>query len=149
VGFRLPYVDEHAIDVNAPPQEVWDALWKTMSRSSELSSLAARALGCDDYQADSGGLPGVGTSIVGFRVAQARPHAELALEGGHRFSRYALVFRIEELGTGASRLRAETRADFPGIAGRAYRLLVIGSRGHVVAVRRLLGGVKQHAERAR
>lgn len=146
---RLPYVDEHAIDVNASPQEVWEALWKTLSRSSGGSSLAARALGCDDCRADSHRPPEVGAAIVGFRVAQARSPAELALEGRHRFSRYALVFRIDKLGTGASRLRAETRADFPGIAGRAYRLLVIGSRGHVVAVRRLLRGVKQRAEHVR
>jgi hypothetical protein len=146
---ELPYVDEHAIDVDAPPQEVWGALWKTLSRSTGASSLAARALGCDDCRADSGGLPAVGTAIVGFRVARAHPPAELALEGRHRFSRYALVFQIEELGGAASRLRAETRADFPGVAGRAYRLLVIGSKGHVVAVRRLLRGVKHRAERMR
>lgn len=146
---ELSYVDEHTIEVDALPQKVWSALWKTMSRSSGSSSLAARALGCDQTRADPGGPPVVGAAIIGFRVATALPPAELALEGRHRFSRYALVFRIEELGDGASRLRAETRADFPGIAGRAYRMLVIGSKGHVLALRRLMGGVKQRAERPR
>ena len=38
-------------------------------------------------------------------------------------------------------------ADFPGPHGRAYRLLVLGSRAHVLAVRRLLARVKRRAER--
>ena len=71
----------------------------------------------------------------------------LALEGRHRYSRYALTFRIDPDGDG-SRLSAETRAEFPGWAGRAYRAGVIGTRGHVVVVRRLLRSVKARAERA-
>jgi hypothetical protein len=43
-------------------------------------------------------------------------------------------------------VRAETRAAFPGLQGRAYRALVIGTRGHVLAVRRLLRAVKARAE---
>ena len=74
--------------------------------------------------------------------------AELALAGAHRFSRYALSFRIDSLGSRRSRLRAETRAEFPGLKGGAYRALVIGSRGHVLITRRLLGAVKRRAERA-
>jgi hypothetical protein len=74
--------------------------------------------------------------------------AELALEGEHRFSRYELTFRTDRLAQDRSRLRAETRADFPGPAGRVYRALVIGTRGHVVAVRRMLVATKRHAEAA-
>lgn len=62
---------------------------------------------------------------------------ELALQGTHRFSRFALIFSIDRLGSHRSRLRAETRAVFPG-AGLLYRSIVIGTRGHVVAVRRML-----------
>ena len=43
--------------------------------------------------------------------------------------------RVERTGAG-TRLRAETRAEFPGARGRAYRALVIDSRFHVLAVRR-------------
>jgi hypothetical protein len=43
-------------------------------------------------------------------------------------------------------LRAESRATFPGLAGAAYRLLVVRSGGHVVAVRRLLSAVRRRAE---
>jgi hypothetical protein len=71
----------------------------------------------------------------------------LALEGRHRFSRYALTFRIDDLGDGASRLRAETRAEFPGARGSVYRALVIGTRGHTLATRRMLNSVGRRAER--
>ena len=69
------------------------------------------------------------------------------LEGEHRFSRYALIFHLDPLPGGRSRVRAETRAAFPGLRGRAYRALVIGTRGHVLAVKRLLRAVRARAER--
>jgi hypothetical protein len=72
-----------------------------------------------------------------------------ALLGAHRFARYALVFCIESIDDGdRSLLRAETRAEFPGTKGRIYRALVIGTRGHVLVVRRLLSAVGRRAERA-
>ncbi len=36
--------------------------------------------------------------MPGFRVAAARPAEELALAGRHRFSDYALVFRLDPVG---------------------------------------------------
>lgn len=89
--------------------------------------------------------------MPGFCVSRSGPN-EIALEGEHRFARYALVFRLDPLGGGSSsggsgtRLRAETRAAFPGLRGRAYRTLVIGTRGHVLVVRRLLEAVRRSAE---
>ncbi|MFE9137037.1 hypothetical protein [Streptomyces sp. NPDC007355] len=71
------------------------------------------------------------------------PGQELALEGRHRFSVYRLVFRIDELPDGRSRLRAETRAAFPGAAGRVYRLLVISSGAHAYGMRRMLAGYRR------
>lgn len=68
------------------------------------------------------------------------------LVGSHRFSAYALVFRLDELDDRHTRLRAETRALFPSIKGAVYRALVIGTRGHVLVTRRLLCAVKRHAE---
>ena len=47
-----------------------------------------------------------------------------------------------------TRLRAETRADFPGVKGEAYKTMVIRTRGHVLVTRRLLGATKRRAERA-
>jgi hypothetical protein len=44
------------------------------------------------------------------------------------------------------RLSAETRAEFPGRSGSAYRALVIGTRGHVLAVNSILRAVRRRAE---
>lgn len=85
---------------------------------------------------------------MGVRVARADAPRELALAGRLRFSDYALALRLDALDDGrATRVRAETRAAFPGVAGGAYRLAVIGTRGHVLIVRRLLGAVARRAER--
>ena len=42
---------------------------------------------------------------------------------------------------------AETRAEFPHLKGAIYKGLVIGTRMHVLATRRILAGVKRNAER--
>ncbi len=64
------------------------------------------------------------------------------LSGRHRFSRYALVFELEPTGEHTV-LKALTYAVFPGVHGRVYRLLVISSRAHVVATRRMLASVSR------
>ena len=70
----------------------------------------------------------------------------ISLRGAHRFSQYALEFSAHPGGNGTTRLRADTSADFPGVPGTLYRVLVIGTRGHATAVRRLLNAVKHRAE---
>lgn len=131
----LPYVDEHAVEVGAGAGETWRALLAVeRSFGSGATPHLARLLGCEDES--------------GFHVARSEPGRELALAGGHRFSRYALIFRLDSIAPGRSRLRAETRAEFPGLSGAAYRALVIGSRGHVLATRRMLAAVRRRAERA-
>lgn len=67
------------------------------------------------------------------------PHL-VVLRGRHRFSRYQLAFCVESTATG-SRVTAESRAVFPGLAGTIYRLLVIGTRIHEVVVRRMLRSI--------
>ncbi|MBS1879710.1 MAG: hypothetical protein JST31_09370 [Actinobacteria bacterium] len=130
----LPHVDEHTREVAAGPGETWEALLALeRSFATGATPTIARLLGCED--------------ATGFHVASAEPERELLLVGRHRFARYALIFRIEQLAPGRCRVRAETRAEFPGAKGRAYRALVIGSRGHVLATRRLLAGVGGRAER--
>jgi hypothetical protein len=143
----LPPIDEHGVEIDASPDAVWEALLKALPAAfgSRLSSRTARMLGCVECKIE--GEPGrIGSTLPGFVVARAIPPATLALEGEHRYSRYALVFRIDRLPSGGSRLRAETRAEFPGARGRAYRALVIGTRGHVLVVRRLLRAVRRRAE---
>lgn len=56
------------------------------------------------------------------------------------------TFRLDEAGPGRVRVRAETRAVFPGPAGGLYRLLVIGTGAHVKLTRRLLTSIRRHAE---
>jgi hypothetical protein len=110
----LPFVDEHASDVAAGPDEVWQALLDTLP-----------------------GVPG----------DRRRPGFGAGARGTrHRFSTYAMILRLEPDGHGGTDLRAETDAVFPGLTGGAYRALVIGTRGHVLGMRRLLAAVRRRAE---
>lgn len=49
---------------------------------------------------------------------------------------------------GGTLLRATTYAEFPGLRGRGYRALVIGSRLHVVATRGMLRSVARASQAA-
>jgi hypothetical protein len=149
-GDSLPYVDEHATAIAAGPDATWEALLRVVERSfsSAATGRFARLLGCADLE-QAGPRPlAAGSAFPGFHVEGAERPRELALAGSHRFSDYALIFRLDDLGEGRTRLRAETRAEFPGLKGRAYRALVIGTRAHVVITRRLLAAPKRLAERA-
>jgi hypothetical protein len=65
------------------------------------------------------------------------------MAGRHRFSQYRLVFDLSGIPNGETLLGARTYAAFPGVHGRAYRALVIGSRAHVVATRHILRSVQR------
>jgi hypothetical protein len=146
---QLPHVDEHGVTIVADVNDVWPRLIDAVDRvfSGPVQTGITRFLGCADCTTSEGALA-VGSTRPGFRVAAAVRGSELALEGRHRFSRYALIFRLERLDSGESRLRAETRAAFPGLAGSIYRLLIIGTGGHVIVVRGVLSVVKHRSERA-
>ncbi|MGW2306252.1 hypothetical protein [Streptomyces sp. NPDC001809] len=141
----LPFVDEHVVVVDAGVEETWRRLLVGVERSlsTQGGALYARLVGAVPRR--SGGVRpfGAGSEFPGFRVVRLVPGHELALEGRHRFSTYSLVLRIEERSDGRCRLRAETRAVFPGAAGRVYRALVIGSGGHALATRRMLAGYRR------
>lgn len=144
----LPFVDVHTVVVAAEPVAVWRAVGEVVGRSfaGGRSQGVARVLGCADRTASGARPPAVGATVPGFRVVTADEGQTLALAGRHRFSAYALVLRLEREGPGRTRLRAETRAAFPGPAGRLYRLLVIGSRAHRLVVRRMLARIRRRAE---
>src|SRR5262249_22819422 len=112
---RLPYIDQHAISVGANCNETWSALLRVMCRDPH----------------DPSTLP------IGLVLDEARPPERLALKGRHPFAVYRLVFELDPESDG-TRVRAVTWADFPGVHGKAYRALVIGSGGHRVVVRRML-----------
>jgi hypothetical protein len=147
---ELPRIDAHTVEVDAPPLATWEALtdWISRGSSDPRRTRFARMLQCQPLEVS--GSPGQsGSTFPGFRVARANPPRELALEGAHRFSDYALDFEIEDLGSGRSLLSATTHAAFPGLRGELYKTAVIRSRVHVLATRRLLQSVAQRAQRAR
>ena len=145
---QLPPIDEHGRLVLAPVPKVWEALLAVVSGSfsSRSARRVARALHCSPAESD-GEIDRIGSTLPGFIVARVVEPAVLALEGEHRFSRYGLVFRLEPTKDDQTLLRAETRAQFPGLKGRAYRALVIDTRGHVLVVNRILNSVRRRAER--
>ena len=149
-GSLLPFLDEHEISVAADVDDVWRALLAALDGSFSRGGGAglARVLGCVDRTAAGPRPLEQGSTVPGFRVVSANPGRELALEGRHRFSSYALIFHIDPVGPGHSLLRAESRATFPGLHGGVYRLLVVGSGGHVASVRSLLSSIRRRAERS-
>jgi hypothetical protein len=131
VSIKLPYVDEHAITIAVPRDQVWTALRRYAATSIGISesSPLARILGTAPRS--------------GFRVVEEVPGDRLTLGGHHRFSRYELVFKLDGTADGSTVLRAQTYAAFPGLHGRIYRVLVIGTRAHVLATSHMLRAVRQ------
>jgi hypothetical protein len=150
VSADLPRIEEHSIAIEATSDAAWGALLRVVegSFSSGASSKGARLLNCADTVASGPRPLTTGSVLPGFHVETAEPRRELALAGGHRFSDYALIFRLDEQGADRTLLRAETRAAFPGLKGSAYRAMVIGTRMHVLVTRRILGAAKRSAERS-
>jgi hypothetical protein len=144
----LPYVDEHETVIAAEADAVWRSLIDTVDRSFSGAGTGryARLVGSDDCAATGPRPLAEGSTFPGFHVVTAIPGRELALEGRHRFSSYALTFRVVPAGPGRSRLTAETRANFPGVAGGLYRRAVISTGGHAIGLRRLLAAVRRRAE---
>jgi hypothetical protein len=141
----LPYVDEHTVTIERSRDVSWAALQQMLE--SAASARFTRALGCTDTAASGPRPMEEGSTVPGFHVVAADAPGELSLAGRHHFSDYALIFRLDELSEGRTRLRAESRAAFPGFGGAVYRRLLMGTGGHVVATRRMLAAVKRSAER--
>ncbi len=138
----LPRIDEHTAIIAASVDETWQALTDSVADTftGGRAALYARLVGCADTAASPPPIV-EGSTIPGFIVSQLVPGRTLELTGRHRFSAYRLALRLEPAGPGRTRLSAETCAQFPGLTGGLYRLLVIGTRFHVLAVRRILAGV--------
>ncbi len=139
---QLAFIDRHCIQVSGPPKVVWTALGEVLTRAfgRKGSSRFARLLGCEDTGVEGPPLD-IGSTLVGFRVADMQPEWSVRLIGRHRFSRYALAFELEN-----QTLCATTHAEFPGLHGALYRAVVIGTRVHVFVVMRILKAVKQRTE---
>jgi hypothetical protein len=146
---QLPFIDSTNVEVAASPERCWTALVSAVGGPMAGSSahVLAIVLGCDDRVA-AGSRETEGSTLSGFHVARSEPPRYWRLRGAHRFAEYSLAFRIRDLGHGLSRVEAESRARFPGWQGSLYRMLVVGSRGHRLAVHRMLRAVKARAETA-
>ena len=144
----LPYIDEHAIVASAAPLTLWRATVEVISgRLGGVPLALAAGLGCAE-RAASGDPRSAGATVPGFRVVRSQPPTAWVLEGEHRFSRYEWGFFIEPVDHGRARVRAQSRAAFRGVGGSVYRGLVIGTRGHAIAVRHMLHMIKHSAERS-
>lgn len=136
--------DTHSVHIDAGREVVWPALLRMVERAAPGGF--ARFLGCLDTAASGPRPIAVGSAVPGFHVVAVDEPRELVLAGRHRYSDYELVFRLDDLGPGRSRVRAETRAVFPGASGRLYRAMLVGTSAHVLATRRMLAKVKRDAE---
>ena len=122
---RLPYIDEHAISVRADQATTWHALLHVMCRDPDDPS----------------------TVPIGFELDGASPHERLALKGRHPFAIYRLMFELDEKEAPQRTLvRALTWSEFPGVRGKVYRALVIGSGAHRLAVRHMLRRIASAAQ---
>jgi hypothetical protein len=155
---ELPFIDAYSIEASAPPEPVWDAVVeRVLPRfgggfgplvTGRVGQLGARALGAP-YAQPMSTAAGVPDTIFGFRVERAERPSLIALVGEHRFARYSLTLRIEPVaGRSSSRLTAETKAAFPGAAGRIYRAAVIGTGAHRLVVSRLLYRISRRTQSA-
>ena len=138
----LPFIDEHGERIDAPAEVVWAALLEVLRRAFGGGAPVAWILGCDPARgtAEFAGRPG--EAVSGFRVVESEPGHRLALGGRHRFATYALTFVLD-----GQSLRARTHAAFPGLRGRLYRALVLGTGGHRLVTRRLLRRVAVRTRR--
>jgi hypothetical protein len=143
----LPLVDEHAVDVEAPPSAVWPALLATVDEafSGRVASVYALVVRCSDPRSGGPRPLAEGSTLVGFRVAVADPPHELVLAGHHGFSTYTLTFRLAPAAAG-THLTATTHARFPGLHGRLYRQAILRTGAHVRGVRGLLDATRRRAE---
>ncbi|WP_286171884.1 hypothetical protein [Mycobacterium sp. BK086] len=85
------------------------------------------------------------TVPFGFALEAAEQPDRFALKGRHWFSVYKLIFLLSDDPAGGTRVAAQTWAAFPGVKGRVYRALVIGSGGHRVVVRNMLRRIAAQA----
>ncbi|MDD7811609.1 hypothetical protein PP713_03405 [Mycobacterium sp. CSUR Q5927] len=127
---HLPYIDEHTVRVDASRKAAWVGLRryvKSLLRGAQRNPLVA-LLGPQPR--------------AGFDMVESVEEQRLSLAGRHSFSRYRLIFELSDAPGGGTCVHARSYATFPGMHGRVYRALVIGTRLHVVATNYMLRGIR-------
>jgi hypothetical protein len=144
---HLPSIDEHYIDVDAPAEATYEALFPAIEHyfAGKFAQGYCERIGALETE-KHGDLHHPGGTLPGFTVTRAIAPVMLALAGEHRFAKYAVVFRIDLLPEKRSRVKLETRAVFTPGKGRIYKAAVIGTHGHVLVVNRMLRAIKRVAE---
>ncbi|MET3963782.1 hypothetical protein ABIE44_003716 [Marmoricola sp. OAE513] len=135
VSDQLPYLDTHTVTVAHGPQPVWDAVLR--------------------FAADVGFGPRNPFALLlgteprsGFTAEVEVPGRVLALTGRHRLARYRLVLEVEpRTEQRTTLLHAHSYAEFPGVPGRAYRALVVGTGLHVLATRGVIRAIASTREK--
>ena len=130
---RLPYIDEHSLQVSESKNLVWKNLISALKKSMGLPPVLIRMLDCDPAVGTPEFWGRIGDSIPGFKVVEEVPEQQIVLSGRHRFAQYELTFLLAD-----GQIRAQSRAEFFGVSGKLYRAVVIGSGAHKVVTRRLL-----------
>jgi len=126
-------VDVHTVTIPASREAAWAGLERYVAgllRGVERNPLA-KLLGLEPR--------------AGFERSVSRPPECLDLTGRHRFARYLLEFELTDGPAGSTSLHAHSYAEFPGVHGRVYRALVIGTRAHVVATNHMLRSVRRRS----
>lgn len=110
----MPHIDDHEVRIAAPPEVVFPVLRRYLGSflAKTEGHLVTRLLGTDPP--------------AGFAVAELVPDRLVRLSGRHRFSRYQLVFELDDV-LGGSVLRSRSYAEFAGLRGRLYRRATSGS----------------------
>jgi hypothetical protein len=144
----LPFVDAWSVDIDAPARIVWEAVLASTPGARPGLAPRALALVLGASPADSNGLAShvIGAERPGFAVCEVVVPVTYALSGQHRFSNYQLVLRIDQRGPGQSRLTAETFANFPGPAGRLYRMLLMDFELHALVMWSMVRRIRRRAE---
>jgi hypothetical protein len=147
---KLPPIDEHYIDVDAPAEATYAALFPAIERAfaGKFAQGYCERVGATETKS-GGDLHHPGGTLPGFTVTRAIAPVMLALAGKHQLAQYAVVFRIDLIPGQRSLVRLETRAEFIGAKGRVYKAGVLGTRLHVIAARRMLRAIKREAEQGR
>ncbi|MHB8680812.1 MAG: SRPBCC family protein [Acidimicrobiales bacterium] len=140
-----PLIDVHRVEIDSDAAQAWAGVVDVVGRlDGAAPRLLADVLGCTPRRA-SGDAGAAGSTIPGFAVEVSDPPHTLRLAGRHRFAHYVLEFEVAELGPGRVEVSATSSGSFGGPAGLVYRLLVLRSGFHVLAVEAMLRRVKRVA----